>query len=78
MNIENSIVVAKIDFAWFAEDYRTQNAVESWREYATEGDGADVGAWLEYATEAAYDDHIQDVMAAAAEEFEWYGRRGSW
>jgi hypothetical protein len=72
--IENSIVVAKIDFEWFAEDYRTQNAVEAWREYATEGDGEDVGAWLEYATEAAYDDHIQDVMAAA--EFEWYARRG--
>jgi hypothetical protein len=76
MSIETSIVIAKIDFEWFADDFRTQDAVEAWREYATEGDGEDVGAWLEYATEAAYDDHICDVMEGAWEE--WRDGRGSW
>jgi len=60
--IENSIVIAKIDFAWFAEDYRTQNAVEAWKEYAAEGDGADVGAWLHYAEFANWEDRIADAI----------------
>jgi hypothetical protein len=65
----NSIEIALVDFAWFANDFTVQNQVEAWNEYATEGDATDVEAYLEYAEEANYDDHITDVMDALLEEF---------
>ena len=65
----NSIEIALVDFAWFANDFTVQNQVEAWNEYATEGDATDVEAYLEYAEEANYDDHITDVMDGILEEF---------
>jgi hypothetical protein len=65
----NSIEIALVDFAWFANDFTVQNRVEAWNEYATEGDATDVEAYLEYAEEANYDDHITDVMDGILEEF---------
>ena len=65
----NSIEIALVDFAWFANDFTVQNQVEAWDEYATEGDATDVEAYLEYAEEANYDDHITDVMDGILEEF---------
>ena len=65
----NSIEIALVDFAWFANDFTVQNQVEAWDEYATEGDSTEVEAWLEYAEEANYDDHITDVMDGILEEY---------
>jgi hypothetical protein len=65
----DSIVIAKIDGEWFSNDSRTQDQVEAWQEYATEGDDAQVATWLEYCEEANYDDHIIDVMNGIVDEY---------
>ena len=65
----DSIVIAKIDGEWFSNDSRTQDQVEAWQEYATEGGDAQVAMWLEYCEEANYDDHIIDVMNGIVDEY---------
>ena len=65
----NSIEIALVDFAWFAEDFTVQDQVEAWNEYATEGGDAEVEAWLEYCEVANYDDHIIDVMNGIVDEY---------
>ena len=65
------IEILKIDGEWFAEDFRTQDAVEAWQEYsAEEGDGTEVEAWLHYAEFANWEDRIADAIYD--EEFGFY------
>ena len=69
----DSMTIAMIDAEWFANDTTTQDQVEAWNEYASEGDDATavlIGDWEEYAEVANYDDHITDVMDGMVEEWE--------
>ena len=65
------IEILKIDGEWFGEDFRTQDAVEAWQEYAAEeGDGTEVEAWLHYAEFANWEDRIADAIYD--EEYAYY------